>query len=292
MSTSAASDLSRQASTTLTPLAPAAALSALEIAERLGLPGETPAARRPYVMLNMVSSADGRATIEGRSGPLGNRADRALFHALRSVVDAVMAGAGTVRAERYGRIIADQGVRARRASRGLREEPLACVVSGRLALSCELPLLGTPQARVAIITSSQDSLPACAAQVEYIRCARDGLVDLAAALSVLHERFAVSSLLCEGGPHLNANLLAAGLVDELFLTISPKLAGGDPASGQALRILAGPGPEHPVELELRAVLEHESFLFLRYGVAARAPERVSRAEGASRETALRTSLAS
>src|ERR1700693_6019696 len=60
---------------------------------------------RPYVMLNMVSTVDGRASIDGRSGPLGNRADRELFHALRAAVDGVLVGAGTVRAERYGPIV-------------------------------------------------------------------------------------------------------------------------------------------------------------------------------------------
>src|ERR1700680_4319238 len=76
-----------------------------KIIDDLGLPTELDAApRRPYVMLNMVSTADGRASIDGRSGALGNRADRELFHGLRSVVDGVMAGAGTVRSERYGRL--------------------------------------------------------------------------------------------------------------------------------------------------------------------------------------------
>ena len=77
-----------------------------EIVEGLGLRDRAAAlAGRPYVMLNMVSTADGRASIGGRSGPIGNRADRELFHGLRSTVDAVMVGAGTVRMERYGRIV-------------------------------------------------------------------------------------------------------------------------------------------------------------------------------------------
>src|SRR5439155_764044 len=80
----------------------------------------------------------------------------------------------------------------------------------------------------------------CAARIEYIRCVRDGLLDLPASLAALHDRFAVRTLLCEGGPHLNSHLLAEGLVDELFLTVAPKVAGGDPASGESLRIVAGP----------------------------------------------------
>src|SRR5271165_4001329 len=89
-------------------------------------------ARRPYLMLNMVSTVDGRATLAGRSATLGNRADRELFHALRGAVDAVMAGAATVRVERYGRIIPEESFRRRRRERGMSEEPLACIVSGSL----------------------------------------------------------------------------------------------------------------------------------------------------------------
>jgi riboflavin-specific deaminase-like protein len=224
-------------------------------------------AHRPYLILNMVSTVDGRATIGGRSGPIGNRADRELFHGLRGVVDAVMAGAGTVRTERYGRIVADEGRRRARLARGLSEEPLACIVSGRLELPADIPVLADPAARVAILTSSAASLPECAAHVDYVRAAHDGLLDLPAALAELHTRFAVNTLLCEGGPHLNAQLLAAGLVDELFLCLSPRLAGGDPVAGEALRIVAGVKLDPLVELRLLGVLESDSHLFLRYGLA-------------------------
>jgi riboflavin biosynthesis pyrimidine reductase len=242
-----------------------------------------PQADRPRVILNMVSTADGHATLDGRSGPLSGPADRALFHALRLAVDAVMAGAATVRVERYGRIVPDASRRQSRVARGLREEPLACIVSGRLALEGEIPLLAEPAARVVILTPSSASLPAgaAAAEVDYIRAARDGQLDLAAALAELRARFDVHTLLCEGGPHLNAQLLGAGLVDELFLSLSPLLAGGDPVSGgEALRILAGPSFSPPVSLELLSVLEHDSGLFLRYGVRGR-PETVGTASTAS-----------
>jgi riboflavin-specific deaminase-like protein len=243
---------------------------------------------RPYVMLNMVSTADGRASIGGRSGPLGNRADRELFRGLRGAVDAVMAGAGTVRAERYGRIIPEEARRQRRVELGLSEEPLACIVSGRLALSEDIPLLADPAARVVIVTSSQASLAQGAdmAHMDYIRAQRDGLLDLPAALAELHERFGVRTLLCEGGPHLNSQLLAAGLVDELFLSLSPTLAGGEEVTGEGLRILAGAELAEPVDLQLLSALESESHLFLRYGVCADAPERVST------ETIRNSSLAS
>jgi len=231
--------------------------------------------QRPSLPLNMTATADGRASLGGRSGPLGNRADRELFHALRTVVDAVMAGAGTVRAERYGPIVRAPERRRARRERGLEEEPLACIVSGRMALAPDIPLLASPQSRVAIITPAASSLPACPAQVQYVRAERDGVLDLTAAMSELRIRFGVRTVLCEGGPHLNAPLLEAGLVDEFFLALSPKLAGGDATSGEALRILAGPALADPVKLELIDIAENESFLFLRYGVCASASGRDS-----------------
>jgi riboflavin biosynthesis pyrimidine reductase len=226
---------------------------------------------RPYVLLNMVSSTDGHATLGGRSAPLSGPADRALFHGLRLAVDAVIAGASTARAERYGRIVPDAARRRLRVERGQSEEPLACIVSASLDLdAAEIPLLADPAARVAILTPSAASLPRSAAEIHYIRAAHDGRLDLPAALAELRERFAVRALLCEGGPHLNAQLLEAGLVDELFLSLAPTLVGGDSAAlGEAPRILAGTALTPPVKLELLSVLEHDSHLFLRYGVRGR-----------------------
>jgi riboflavin-specific deaminase-like protein len=231
---------------------------------------------RPYLLANMISTADGRATLGGRSGAIGGEADKELFHGLRTAVDAVMAGAGTVRAEGYGRLVRDERRRQIRRERGLAEEPLACIVSGRLALTSEIPLLADPDARVAILTTSAASLPEeCRARIDYIRAARRGTLDppsadppsldLPSAMSELRERFGVRTVLCEGGPHLNSQLLAEGLVDELFLSLSPKLAGGDAAS-EPLRILSGPELDPPVTLELLAALEHDSHLFLRYKI--------------------------
>jgi riboflavin biosynthesis pyrimidine reductase len=237
-----------------------------QIVEDLGLWDSHGGTRR--LMLNMVSTVDGRATLQGRSGPLSASADRQLFHGLRSAVDAVLVGAGTVRTERYGRIISDAATRSQRVARGLTAEPLACIVSGRMALDSDLPLLREPDARVAIMTASGASLPAVRAHVEYIRTGEDGGLDLAAGVAELCERFDVSSILCEGGPHLAFQLLAAGLVDELFLSLSPLLAGGEPAGGEAMRILAGHELEPPVELKLLSVLHADSSLFLRYRVDA------------------------
>jgi riboflavin biosynthesis pyrimidine reductase len=245
--------------------------SVSEVVQELGLweRGALPPGR-PRVLLNMISTLDGRATLAGRSGALGGAADKALFHGLRGAVDAVLVGAATVRAERYGRMIADPAQRAARRERGLAPEPLACIVSGRLALEADVPLLREPDAQVVIVTASPASLPDVAAHVAYVRAARSGSLELAAALIELRERFAVELVLCEGGPHLAGQLLAEGLVDELFVTLSPLLAGGEAASGESLRMLAGAELQPPAELELLDVLRGDSALLVHYGVLSRA----------------------
>jgi riboflavin biosynthesis pyrimidine reductase len=229
---------------------------------------------RSRLILNMISTTDGRATLDGRSGALSGDADRALFHGLRMAVDAVLVGAGTVRTERYGRLIPNESRRHTRRERGLSEEPLACIVSGRMALDADIPLLAEPAARVAVLTASSASLPDLPAHVDYIRAGAGATIDLAAGLRQLRERFDAHTVLCEGGPHLGYQLLAHGLLDELFLTLSPTLAGGQPAGSEALRIIAGGELNPPMALELVGVLESDSSLFLRYVVSA--PERVSR----------------
>lgn len=251
--------------------------SAAEVVEGLRLWEQAPAGERARVFLNMACTADGRATVGGRSGPIGNRADRELFHALRTAVDAVLVGAGTVRAERYHRLVRDEEHRRLRRARGLAEEPLACIVSASLALAPDVPLLADPAARVAILTPSRaGELPGSAAPVEYVRAEREGLLDLPRALAELRRRLGVRTMLCEGGPHLNGQLLAAGMVDELFLSLAPKLAGGGGVPGEKARgrdvpgapprIVDGPELDPPVELKLLGVLESESHLLLRYRV--------------------------
>jgi riboflavin biosynthesis pyrimidine reductase len=222
---------------------------------------------RPRVLLNMVATADGRATLGGRSGTISDAADRAMFHALRAPMDAVLVGAGTIRTERYGRLIGEEWRRRERTGRGLPAEPLACIVSGRLGLDVEIPLLASPESRVILITASAASLPGARAEIGYIR-SEGGQLDLASALAELASRHGVTRVLCEGGPHLAREMLAAGLIDELFLSVAPLLAGGEPSGGEALRILAGAELDSRVPLELAGVLRGGSMLFLRYLVSA------------------------
>lgn len=239
-------------------------LPATDVAAALRADAEPPP-QRPYLALNMVVTADGNITVGGRSGPIGNEADRALFHELRLQVDAVMVGAGTLRTERYGRIVRDPDRRARREQAGLRPDPLAIVVSASLALDPEIPLLADPDSQVVVITASDGQIEGARCELEYIRTTRDertGTMPVAPALDELRGR-GIETVLCEGGSILNATLLNEHLVDELFLVVASKLSAGIGPT-----ILSGPELLPPVEMRLRSVHEAGGDLFLRYRILA------------------------
>jgi riboflavin biosynthesis pyrimidine reductase len=175
-----------------------------------------------------------------------------------------MAGAGTIRIERYGPIVKTEELRAKRDREGVTLDPLALIVSGRLHLPVDVPLLQDPDSRVVILTQSEDELDGVAAHVEYMR-SEPGPFDLRPLFRALREEHDVRSILCEGGPTLNASLLLYGLVDELFLTVAPTLAGG----ADALTIVAGQPLPELAGLELIWALEEDGELYLRYRVVNR-----------------------
>jgi riboflavin-specific deaminase-like protein len=228
-----------------------------ELASGLRLADLAPVGR-PYLGLNMVSSLDGKATIEWRTKGLSTELDRRLFHHLRTQADAVMVGAGTLRAERYGRMTKTAELREKRVAEGLAPDPLAVIVSARLDIPADLPLLNEPEQRVVIATGSDATLPELGHQVEYARVSDD----LPKLMAYLQETHGVRSVLCEGGPTLNSYLFAAGLVDELFLTLNPKVTGG----AAALTIVAGRELVEPAELDLVSVAEGDYDLFTRWRV--------------------------
>ena len=235
--------------------------SPAELASGLGM-AEKARPERPYLALNMVSSLDGKATIDWRTRGLSTELDRQLFHHLRTQADAVMVGAGTVRIERYGRMAKTDELRDKREREGLARDPLAVIVSARLDLPADLPLLNDPEQPVVIATGSDATLRGLGDQVEYARVGDD----LPLLMARLREEHGVRSVLCEGGPTLNFHLLAAGLVDELFLSLNPKLAGG----AAALTIVAGRELVEPTELELVSVAEGGGDLFTRWRVVQKA----------------------
>jgi riboflavin biosynthesis pyrimidine reductase len=189
---------------------------------------------RPWVSAIMVSSLDGRATLDGTSRALGGPQDLQMLLALRRRADALIVGPGTVRAEGYG--------------------PLPCpavLVSRSFDLPWQAGLFAAPGQRVLVYTHAEDEAPEVAAEVEKVP-----LVALPEVLADLRRR-GVERLLCEGGPTVNRALLAEGLLDELFLTLSPVVSGEGPS------IIAA-GASAP--LSLRSVATADGDLYLRYSV--------------------------
>jgi len=220
---------------------------------------------RPHVITNFVISADGQASFDGRSAPLSDAGDRAMFHALRGRVDAILAGTNTMRLERYGRTLKDADARAARLAAGRSAEPLAVLISRSGQVPFEIPLFAEPEAQVIVFSphplagqgwSSQTTPDA--ATVTEVRSKPDDT--LATAMAALRREHGVELLLCEGGPTLFAALRAERLVDELFLTVAPKLVGG--AAG--LSLATGPAAAEPTQMTLRSVLDRKGTLFLRY----------------------------
>jgi riboflavin-specific deaminase-like protein len=219
-------------------------------------PWEEPLDDRPFVAVNFAATVDGRAAIGDVSGPIGSAADTGMLAGLRTRFDAVMIGAGTMRAERYGRLISSQEQRERRERIGLPHDPLMVIVSGRLDLPWDAPLFSTGGGRVLIFTASEAEPPQTATSLRVIR--HEGFVDIVEALRYLRHERGIRALLCEGGPGLHGELEGGELVDDLFLTIAPKLAGG-----KAPRILEGELPA-VAELELAWLLEEDGELFAHY----------------------------
>jgi riboflavin-specific deaminase-like protein len=238
-------------------------LALSELRDALTLPADA-YPDRPFTIANFVASADGRATLEGRSAPLSSEGDRVMFHTLREKVDAVIAGTGTLRAERYGRLIRDPEARERRVKGGHDPEPLACVITRSGEIPTDIPLFGDEDARIVLFTTAP--APALPENVEVVEL-DPGELTPTTALRRLREDHGVQRLLCEGGPTLFAALLHEELIDELFLTIAPRLAGG----GRGPTISSGPPLAEPAELRIRWLLEREGSLFARYELSPENP---------------------
>jgi riboflavin biosynthesis pyrimidine reductase len=201
------------------------------------------AAGRPGVRLNMIASLDGATAVAGVAGGLGGKADQALFALLRRMADVVLVAAGTVRAERYGPSTV----------------PVAVVTrSCRLDWDSRFFTAALARPLVVTVATAPAEARARAAEVADVVVAGEHDVDLVEAVGALGAR-GFRAVLSEGGPILNAQLAAAGLLDELCLTLSPLLVGGD-----AKRLLAGPLLPGPPALRLVSACEEDGFLFLRY----------------------------
>ncbi|MGP4023375.1 pyrimidine reductase family protein [Actinomadura sp. 3N407] len=225
----------------------------VDLAERYAYPPDG-----PWLRANMVASLDGAAQRDERSGGLGSPADQHLFLLLRGLADVVIVGANTVRAEGYGPVRPSEGWNGVRDGRT--PVPPLAIVSRTLDLDFDAPIFTEAKARTIVLataTADPVRLKAARERADVIIAGKDSL-DFAAAVGELAAR-GHRRLLCEGGPGVLAQVVTAGLLDELCLTLSPLLLGGHPT-----RILNGPPVSVPPELTLAHTLQDEDFLFLRY----------------------------
>lgn len=213
---------------------------------------------RPWLMLNMVTSADGATSADSVSGGLSGPEDRQVFAAIRAVADVIVVGAETVRREGYGPPRASPEVAASRVGRSQAPRPRLAVVSGSLELDFTSPMFvdHPPPTLFTVADPPADRLAQAEAVADVHRLGADR-VDLVEAMGRIGQTGA-GVVLAEGGPSLNGQLLAAGLLDELCWTISPTLAGGD-----SPRMARGAPPQLD-RLRLDRVLAQDHKLFLRY----------------------------
>ncbi|AWB94778.1 pyrimidine reductase family protein [Agromyces badenianii] len=211
------------------------------------------------VRMNFVSSLDGAATVEGRSGGLGDANDRLAMQVLRTLADLVLVGAGTVRAEGYAGLAVGEADVAWRVARGLPEQPRFAVISSSLELDPESALFTEAVTRPIVVThaAAPTARRAALEQVADVLVVGERAVDVSGMLDVFAER-GLRRVLCEGGPHLFGSLLEADLVDELCLSLSPMLV-----AGSAGRIVRGV-PELQRRMRLVHAIPAGDLLLLRY----------------------------
>ncbi|MFP1624862.1 pyrimidine reductase family protein [Streptomyces sp. 5K101] len=215
-----------------------------------------------WLRANMVSSLDGAAQHDGRSQPISSDADMRIFGTLRGLADAVVVGAETVRLEGYRPARARAAFADRRAAAGQGPAPAIVVVSASLGLDFSLPLFTEPLVPTLVLTgaaAAPDRIrEAEKAGVEVVVAGDGPGIEPARAVRALAERGLVR-LLTEGGPRMLGQFAAAGVLDELCLTVSPTMTVGD-----AQRIAGGPQLPDPSRFTLTSVLEEAGFLFTRY----------------------------
>jgi len=218
-------------------------------------------ADRPWVLVNMIASVDGATAMAQRSGGLGGPPDRQVFKALRELPDAILAGASTVRTEGYGPVrLEDEAVRRRRA-RGQSDTPRLVILSGSLKLDATSTLFTESEVPPIIVTnaSSDEHRRRELEAVAEVVIAGDERVSMHVALQTMRA-MGIRTLLCEGGPIVNAQLVAGDLVDEWCQTISPLLVGG--TSSRAA--VGDEGVDPLPHLRLRRLLEQDAMLLANY----------------------------
>ncbi|MDR6980039.1 5-amino-6-(5-phosphoribosylamino)uracil reductase [Streptomyces sp. 3330] len=233
-----------------------------ELADAYAYPEPGPGGPRPWLRANMVSTLDGAAQHDGRSQPISTPTDMRIFGTLRALADVVVVGAETVRLEGYRPARARAEFAGRREAAGQGPAPAVAVVTARLDLDFSLPLFTSPLVPTLILTgaaAAPDRVAAAEKAGARVVIAGDGTgVEPERAVQALAE-LGHTRLLTEGGPRLLGQFVAAEVLDELCLTVSPMLTAGD-----AQRIAGGPSVAVPRRFALVSLLEEEGFLFSRY----------------------------
>jgi 5-amino-6-(5-phosphoribosylamino)uracil reductase len=235
--------------------------SALGLADAYAYPTDRPAGA-PYLRANMVGSLDGASRADGKSAPLSSAADMRLFGTLRALADLILVGAETVRQEGYRPARAREAFAARRAAAGQPPAAAVGVISRRLDLDFTAPLFTDPSTPTLVLTGAGAPAGAvAAARAAGARVVVAGEGDGVDPVRTVRELadLGFTRLLHEGGPRILAQFAAAGVLDELCLTLSPLLTGGD-----AARIMNGPGVLPPARFTPLSILEEDGFLFTRY----------------------------
>jgi riboflavin-specific deaminase-like protein len=219
----------------------------------------------PFVQVNFVASADGAATVSGRSAGLSSPADKKVFALGRDLADVVLVGAGTALAEGYHGVKRTEVRTERRARLGLSPIPPVAVVTGRGSIPPSSSLITAAVVPTIVLTSEASPVTwrkeLADAGAEVVVAGEDR-VEMELVVSALTDR-ELLRVCCEGGPTLFGDLVAEELVDQLCLTVAPKLTGAG-----AVRITAGRPAGEPMDLVLDSVLSDEGFLMLRYRRAA------------------------
>lgn len=224
-----------------------------------------PKSRLPFVLVNMAMTADGKIATANRAvASFGSDRDHQHLLELRATVDAVMCGAQTVNSTKIN--LGPGGVKFRRLrqQRGLAEYNLRILVSGSGSVNPTAEVFQHRFSPIIILTTRRapaGKIRQLRALAEEVHISGDTEINFHIALRWLRKRWDVERLLCEGGGALNEGLFRAGLVDELHLTICPKIFGGRTAptiaEGSGMLKLAD---AVPFKLESRRHLEEEMFL--------------------------------
>ena len=246
-------------------------MSAEDLYADLVFPGPLTPHERPHVAINMVSTLDGKVSVDGKASPIGSDVDRTVMRNIRCAADAVVVGSGTTRAEEMN-LSVPQELREKRRANGLTDQPLGVILAGSRPLPLDRKVFSPKAQRVIIVaggaTPDAASKEASRFGIQTVRTESPGLPEPSEVLHLLKTRFGVENVLLEGGPTINGAFLSSGAVDELFLTLSPKISFSR-TDGLTVASNASPNPvtqnftlasthAHPQEGELYLRYLHQS----------------------------------